>query len=82
MSERDTGWDFHLRTLSISARDSNTANDPASDPSLLHSVQFSLSLSLMISMNMIFYLSLLLLFWLGEEASWIMQNREQWGFSS
>lgn len=39
MSERDTGWDFHLRTLSISARDSNTANDPASDPSLLHSVK-------------------------------------------
>ncbi|XP_061352833.1 uncharacterized protein LOC133297681 [Gastrolobium bilobum] len=39
MSERDRGWDFHLRTLSNSARDSNTANDPASDPSLLQSVK-------------------------------------------
>ncbi|GAU46198.1 hypothetical protein TSUD_93850 [Trifolium subterraneum] len=39
MSERDAGWDFHLRTLSISARDSNIANDPASDPSLLQSVK-------------------------------------------
>ncbi|XP_057451598.1 uncharacterized protein LOC130743388 [Lotus japonicus] len=37
--EDDRGWDFHLRTLSISARDSNTANDPASDPSLLQSVK-------------------------------------------
>jgi hypothetical protein len=63
MSERDAGWDFHLRTLSISARDSNIANDPASDPSLLQSVQFShfhlnifsIYLSLYIYMNMIFY---------------------------
>ncbi|KAJ1441882.1 Armadillo-type fold [Sesbania bispinosa] len=39
MTERDGGCDFHLRTLSISARDSNTANDPASDPSLLQSVK-------------------------------------------
>ncbi|XP_027346670.1 AP-5 complex subunit zeta-1 isoform X2 [Abrus precatorius] len=39
MSERDLGWDFHLRKLSISGRDTNTANDPASDPSLLLSVK-------------------------------------------
>ncbi|XP_019449098.1 PREDICTED: AP-5 complex subunit zeta-1 [Lupinus angustifolius] len=39
MSQRERGWDFHLRTLSHSSRDSNTANDPASDPSLLHSVK-------------------------------------------
>ncbi|KAL5736015.1 hypothetical protein ACOSP7_030485 [Xanthoceras sorbifolium] len=32
-------WDFHLRTLSNSARDSNLATDPASDPSLLQSVK-------------------------------------------
>ncbi|GLT67142.1 hypothetical protein SLA2020_394710 [Shorea laevis] len=36
MSNGDGGWDFHLRTLSNSSRD---ANDPASDPSLLHSVR-------------------------------------------
>ncbi|CAL0303830.1 unnamed protein product [Lupinus luteus] len=39
MSQRERGWDFYLRTLSNSSRDSNTANDPASDPSLLHSVK-------------------------------------------
>ncbi|CAJ1978756.1 unnamed protein product [Sphenostylis stenocarpa] len=39
MSEKDIGWDFHLRKLSVSGRDSNTANDPASDPSLLPSVK-------------------------------------------
>ncbi|CAI8617349.1 unnamed protein product [Vicia faba] len=39
MPERDAGWDFYLRTLSTSARDSNTANDPASDPSLIQSVK-------------------------------------------
>ncbi|KAF7833863.1 AP-5 complex subunit zeta-1 [Senna tora] len=39
MTEQDKIWDFHLRTLSNSARDSNTANDPASDPSLLQSVK-------------------------------------------
>ncbi|XP_014493966.1 AP-5 complex subunit zeta-1 isoform X1 [Vigna radiata var. radiata] len=39
MSENDLGWDFHLRKLSVSGRDSNTANDPASDPSLLPSVK-------------------------------------------
>ncbi|RDX58358.1 AP-5 complex subunit zeta-1 [Mucuna pruriens] len=39
MSERDIGWDFHLRKLSVSGRDSNTANDPASDPNLLLSVK-------------------------------------------
>ncbi|BAU02200.1 hypothetical protein VIGAN_11167900 [Vigna angularis var. angularis] len=39
MSEKDLGWDFHLRKLSVSGRDSNTANDPASDPSLLPSVK-------------------------------------------
>ncbi|OAY28542.1 AP-5 complex subunit zeta-1 [Manihot esculenta] len=40
MADRDRGdWDFHLRTLSISARDSNLASDPASDPSLLQSVK-------------------------------------------
>ncbi|KAJ7981598.1 AP-5 complex subunit zeta-1 [Quillaja saponaria] len=32
-------WDFHLRALANSARDSNTANDPAADPSLLQSVR-------------------------------------------
>lgn len=39
MVERDREWDFHLRTLSSSARDSNFATNPASDPSLLHSVK-------------------------------------------
>ncbi|KAK6934408.1 AP-5 complex subunit zeta-1 [Dillenia turbinata] len=32
-------WDFHLRSISASARDSNFANDPASDPSALQSVK-------------------------------------------
>ncbi|CAN6694574.1 unnamed protein product [Malus baccata var. baccata] len=32
-------WELHLRTLSSSARDSNVANDPASDSSLLQSVK-------------------------------------------
>lgn len=36
---KDRDWDFHLRSLSISARDSSSANDPASDPSVLHSVK-------------------------------------------
>lgn len=41
MANRDNNkdWDFYLRTLSYSARDSNSANDPASDPSLLRSVK-------------------------------------------
>ncbi|GMY31386.1 AP-5 complex subunit zeta-1 [Fagus crenata] len=41
MANRDNNkdWDFYLRTLSYSARDSNSANDPASDPSLLQSVK-------------------------------------------
>uniref|UniRef100_A0A9I9DGX2 AP-5 complex subunit zeta-1 n=1 Tax=Cucumis melo TaxID=3656 RepID=A0A9I9DGX2_CUCME len=39
MVDRDRDWDFHLRTLSNSARDSNVANDPASDPNILHSVK-------------------------------------------
>ncbi|KAL7186483.1 hypothetical protein ACSBR2_028269 [Camellia fascicularis] len=38
MVDRDKQWDFHLRTLSASARDSNFA-DPVSDPSLLNSVK-------------------------------------------
>lgn len=40
MGEKDKEWEFHLRTLSSIARDSNLANDPASDPSLLNSVLF------------------------------------------
>ncbi|WMV48781.1 hypothetical protein MTR67_042166 [Solanum verrucosum] len=32
-------FDFHLRSLSSSARDSNFVTDPASDPSLLNSVK-------------------------------------------
>ncbi|KAK9931442.1 hypothetical protein M0R45_018717 [Rubus argutus] len=32
-------WDFYLRTLSNSARDSNAANNPASDPALLQAVK-------------------------------------------
>ncbi|CAN6560758.1 unnamed protein product [Malus baccata var. baccata] len=32
-------WELHLRTLSSSARDSNVANDPSSDSSLLQSVK-------------------------------------------
>ncbi|KAM4092504.1 hypothetical protein ACB094_06G044500 [Castanea mollissima] len=36
---RDDRWDFYLRTLSNSSRDSNSANDPASDPSILQSVK-------------------------------------------
>ncbi|KAH9803447.1 AP-5 complex subunit zeta-1 [Citrus sinensis] len=39
MSDRDRGWDFHLRNLSNSARDSSVATDPAADPSVLHSVK-------------------------------------------
>lgn len=41
MAERDKEWEFHLRSLSSSARDSNYATDSASDPSLLNSVNFS-----------------------------------------
>ncbi|KNA11782.1 hypothetical protein SOVF_131950, partial [Spinacia oleracea] len=36
MVDRDRNWDFYLRTLSASARDSTS---PASDPSLLESVK-------------------------------------------
>ncbi|CAI0380059.1 unnamed protein product [Linum tenue] len=39
MGDPDKEWDFYLRTLSSSARDSNLASDPASDPSLLNSVR-------------------------------------------
>ncbi|CAK9150272.1 unnamed protein product [Ilex paraguariensis] len=39
MVDREREWNFHLRSLSSSARDSNFANDPASDPSLLNSVK-------------------------------------------
>ncbi|KAF5478849.1 hypothetical protein F2P56_005378 [Juglans regia] len=39
MGNRDREWDFHLRSLSNSARDSSLANDTASDPSLLQSVK-------------------------------------------
>ncbi|KAL3508521.1 hypothetical protein ACH5RR_027922 [Cinchona calisaya] len=35
----DKEWEFHLRSLSTIARDSNFANDPAFDPSLLNSVK-------------------------------------------
>lgn len=38
MANRDKEWDFHLRSISSNARDSI---DPASDPSLLHSVSIS-----------------------------------------
>ncbi|KAK8706066.1 hypothetical protein V6N13_049644 [Hibiscus sabdariffa] len=39
MSDRERDWDFYLRTVANSARDSSFANDPASDPSLLHAVK-------------------------------------------
>lgn len=39
MSDQERDWDFYLRTVSNSARDSSFANDPASDPSLLHAVK-------------------------------------------
>ncbi|GAB2284660.1 hypothetical protein Dimus_019113 [Dionaea muscipula] len=39
MADEEKKWDFHLRTLSASARDSNFATDPASDRSLLQSVK-------------------------------------------
>ncbi|KAJ0045253.1 hypothetical protein Pint_04213 [Pistacia integerrima] len=39
MSDRDRNWDFHLRTISNSSRDSNLATDPAADSSLLYSVK-------------------------------------------
>lgn len=39
----EKAWDIHLRTLSNSARDSNLATDPASDPSLLQSVRLLIS---------------------------------------
>ncbi|KAI3456965.1 hypothetical protein Pfo_013628 [Paulownia fortunei] len=38
MGDRDKEWEFHIRSLSSTARDSNYATDPASDPSLLNSV--------------------------------------------
>ena len=38
-ANRNDNWDFYLRSLSNSARDSNSANDPASDPSILQSVR-------------------------------------------
>ena len=46
MVDRDQDWDFHLRTLSNSARDSNSGNDPASDPNILQSVSFVLDFCL------------------------------------
>ncbi|PPD69634.1 hypothetical protein GOBAR_DD33485 [Gossypium barbadense] len=39
MSAEEGDWNFYLRTVSNSARDSNIANGPASDPSLLHAVK-------------------------------------------
>ncbi|KAL5548279.1 hypothetical protein UlMin_003510 [Ulmus minor] len=39
MEGRSRDWDFYLRALSNSTRDSNSANDPASDSSLLQSVK-------------------------------------------
>ncbi|XP_073313395.1 uncharacterized protein [Primulina huaijiensis] len=39
MEKRDREWEFHLRSLSSSARDSNYATDPASDPSILNSIK-------------------------------------------
>ncbi|XP_044472786.1 AP-5 complex subunit zeta-1 isoform X2 [Mangifera indica] len=39
MSDPDRNWDFYLRTLSNSARDSNLATDPAADPSLVNAVK-------------------------------------------
>ncbi|XP_058072615.1 uncharacterized protein LOC131221378 isoform X2 [Magnolia sinica] len=38
-SDRDMDWDFHIRSLSANVRDSSSASDPASDPSLLPSVK-------------------------------------------
>lgn len=38
MDQSGKEWEFHFRTLSSLARDSNFPNDPASDPSLLNSV--------------------------------------------
>ncbi|KAA3452970.1 AP-5 complex subunit zeta-1-like [Gossypium australe] len=39
MSAEEGDWNFYLRTVSNSARDSNITNGPASDPSLLHAVK-------------------------------------------
>ncbi|GMI63714.1 hypothetical protein like AT3G15160 [Hibiscus trionum] len=39
MSDGEGDWNFYLQTVSNSARDSNVANDPASDPSLLHALK-------------------------------------------
>ncbi|KAL3632781.1 hypothetical protein CASFOL_025765 [Castilleja foliolosa] len=39
MGDGDKEWEFHLRSLLTTARDSNYATDPASDPSLLKSVK-------------------------------------------
>ncbi|RVW40311.1 hypothetical protein CK203_021403 [Vitis vinifera] len=39
MVDRDKDWEFHLRSLSATARDSNFSADPASDPNLLPSVR-------------------------------------------
>ncbi|KAJ4975689.1 hypothetical protein NE237_000795 [Protea cynaroides] len=36
---RGKEWDFYLRALSVNVRDTSSANDPASDPSLLHAVK-------------------------------------------
>ncbi|XP_021890226.1 LOW QUALITY PROTEIN: AP-5 complex subunit zeta-1, partial [Carica papaya] len=39
MANGDRDWDFYLRILSNSARDSSLANDPSADPSLIQSVK-------------------------------------------
>ncbi|PON61430.1 AP-5 complex subunit zeta [Parasponia andersonii] len=39
MDDRSRDWDFYLRTLSNSARDTSIASDPASDSTLLQSVK-------------------------------------------
>lgn len=47
MVDRDKEWEFHLRSLSSTSRDSNYATDPASDPSLLNSVDSSCALNML-----------------------------------
>ncbi|KAL5978358.1 hypothetical protein ACLOJK_029475 [Asimina triloba] len=44
-NDGDRDWDFHLRTISAIARDSSSASDPASNPSLLPSVRNSQNIS-------------------------------------
>lgn len=68
MEKTERNWDFHLRKLSNIARDSNTANDPASDPLLLQSVRSPL---LILCINFIYAPNFSIIYILGFHFSFI-----------